>query len=227
MKTPTNKTHDSHLEDLSAFMDGEMAADSSVFFVSRMGNEAMLEQKWTRYHLIRDVICKQDALLADSKFCDCVRQQYQLPEQLLLEPRTNRWLKPVVGLAMTAAVAFVAVSSVIQLPGNAVGPAVDHNALVGSASVETKNFVTPEIPVITTAGSAAVPVSMTSDNLATAMYPVVNQAPHKNNLAEYLFRLQAKDGLGRSVLLLQRPGQQSAIIFIAPTAGQHTNSAQP
>lgn len=216
MNTPKDKSSETHLEDLSTFMDGEMAAQSSVFFVSRMSHESKLEEKWSRYHLIRDVICKQNALLTDSKFCDCVRKAYLLPEQELVEPQANRWFKPVIGLAMTAAVAFVAVSSVVQFPGNPADPAFEEASLALSGQIETKNFVTPEIPVITSAANATVPVSMSSGSYSSAMYPRINQSNPSVNLAEYLFRQQAKTDSGRPLFILHQPGQRGSIIFIAP-----------
>ncbi len=215
MNTSKDKNSDIHLENLSAFMDGEMAAQSSVFFVSRMSHESELENKWSRYHLIRDVMCKQDALLAGSKFCDCVRQAYQVPEQELVEQSTNRWFKPVIGMAMTAAVAFVAVTSVVQFPGDPAASAVDESTLALTASAENINFVTPEIPVLTSAANSTVPVSMSADS---AMYPRVNQVNRPSNLAEYLFRQQAKADSSRPVFILRQPGQRTAIIFIAPSS---------
>jgi len=221
MNTPTDKNSNSHIEDLSAFMDGEMAADSSVFFLARMGHESELEQKWSRYHLIRDLICKQDSLVADSSFCDCVRQKYGAAEPAELpEQQSQRWLKPVIGLAMTAAVAFVAVTSVVQLPGNPVSPVLEPSALAVNSSAADKNFVTPEIPLITAAAATAVPVSMAAGSSNTAIYPIVNQTEKSANLAEYLFRQQASRENGRSVFILQKPGQRAAIILIAPK-GRH------
>ncbi len=227
MNTPKDKSSEIHLEDLSAFMDGEMAAQSSVFFASRMSHESELGNKWSRYHLIRDVICKQEALLAGSKFCDCVRQGYQMPEQELVEQPTNRWLKPVIGMAMTAAVAFVAVTSVVQLPGDPASSALDEPTLVLATKEESKNFVTPEIPVLTSAANATVPVSMSADSPASTMYPRVNQVNGSANLAEYLFRQQAKADSSRPVFILRQPGQRASIIFIAPSSSSKSTAPGP
>lgn len=101
------------LEQLSAFMDGELPAAEERLLLARLERDPALRAAWERYHMVSDVM--RDAL---------PRQRVSVADRVMAEldqvptPRRRRvsgWLKPAVGVAVAASVAMVAV---ISLPQN-------------------------------------------------------------------------------------------------------------
>ncbi|MBE9548914.1 MAG: sigma-E factor negative regulatory protein [Proteobacteria bacterium] len=211
-------------EDLSAFMDGEMPSDTSVFLLRRISHEDSLGQKWQRYHLIRDVICREDVHLSSSEFCDCIRQrcadmEADIATGAVLEQagNSNRWFKPVLGLAMTAAVAFVAVTSVLEQPLNDQGsPAISADLQALAVTAGRPDFVTPENPLITPASGMVMPASGVSTGGMSSTYPLI-PGNSETTTAEYLFRDNQLEGdVGRPIFILAQPQTLSGFILLAP-----------
>ncbi|MCF6225195.1 MAG: sigma-E factor negative regulatory protein [Xanthomonadales bacterium] len=214
------------VEDVSALMDGEMPSDTSVFLLRRMQHEDGLGSKWQRYHLIRDVICEQSVHISNTEFCDCIRSRCEemdadtttdVANQLPLG-NSQRWFKPVLGLAMTAAVAFVAVTSVIQQPLNDQGlpaPGSAQQELLADISAHP-DFVTPENPLVTAASGMVMPASGVSSGGLNTTYPLI-PGDSPTTTAEYLFRHNQLEGdVGRPVFILNQAQKYNGFIVISP-----------
>ena len=213
------------IADLSEFMDGEMAGETSVFLLRRINNDTNLSQKWQRYHLIRDVICDQKLHVSNPEFCAYISKRcaemdteaIAISEQTNAEDR-NRWFKPALGLAMTAAVAFIAVTSVVQQPLNKQGipnPGVSPLSIVADISAHP-DFVTPENPLITPASSMVIPASSVSSGGANSTYPMI---PGSSDLitTEYLFRHSQLEGdVGRPIFIHSNPHKFNGFIVTIP-----------
>ncbi len=134
-------------EHISALMDDEFDHHS----LNELLQDDDLKQTWTRYHLIGD--CLRDHLPGqiDSNFAQRVRAQLA-DEPTLLAPvaRSNHGLKPLMGFAIAASVALVAVlgirqntDSVAPVPGQ---PVVASNDIARSAnSPDTFTFNEPQV----------------------------------------------------------------------------------
>ncbi len=211
--------------DLSEFMDGEMASETSVFLLRRISNDTGLSQKWQRYHLIRDAICDQELHVSNPEFCACISErcaEMDTENVAISEPISaengNRWFKPALGLAMTAAVAFIAVTSVVQQPLNKQGipnPGASPLSLTADIS-ELPDFVTPENPLITPASSMVIPASSVSSGGANPTYPMI---PGSSDLstAEYIFRHSQLEGdVGRPIFIHSNPHKFNGFIVTIP-----------
>jgi len=228
MKNHTDKTNiASQAENLSVLMDGEMPNETSVFLLRRMQHEDALGNKWQRYHLIRDVICEQSVHVTNAEFCDCIRSRCEeidtdaksaaaISEVQL--SNSQRWFKPVLGFAMTAAVAFVAVTSVVQQPLNEQGlpaPGSDQQEQLAELSAHP-DFITPENPLVTAASGRVMPASGVSSGGLNTSYPLI-PGTSQTTTAEYLFRNNQLEGdVGRPIFILNQPRKFNGFIVISP-----------
>ena len=100
---------DSNREHLSALMDGELDHKGSEFLLRRLSSDDDLGAQWRRYHLVRASLHKELSGIGDISS--------RVSAALADEPSIGRsglpgWLKPVVGSAIAASVAMVAVIGV-------------------------------------------------------------------------------------------------------------------
>ncbi|MDR9436939.1 MAG: sigma-E factor negative regulatory protein [Thiohalophilus sp.] len=101
-------------EKLSAFMDDEYHPEVLESLKQDTGARA----RWTRYHLIRDVLSGHSQTVPSSDFADRVSAAIR-EEPTVLRPAARRFgqgLRQVAGLAIAATVATVAVLTVQQSP---------------------------------------------------------------------------------------------------------------
>jgi len=130
-------------------MDGEMSRDSGMFLTRRLASDESLCDAWERYHLIRDCIrqpgSKHFVTGLTVKLAASLEDE-QLP--VVSAWRSNRWLKPVSGLAIAASVALMAI--VVTAP--------QQGALPGDTAIaESANqpFVSPNILPLAPVSQAA------------------------------------------------------------------------
>lgn len=103
-------------EKLSALLDGELEVNELEPIIKKVAHESTLLETWGRYHLIRDAMRGQLAILASTNIAANVSAQLQL-EPSILAPRrrsairvqTTRWIA---GMAVAASVAAVAIVGV-------------------------------------------------------------------------------------------------------------------
>ena len=97
--------HDSR-EQLSALMDGELAKDELRFLLRRFGPDADLAPTWSRYHVARYAMRRQEVLALRPDFCEAIFARLQ--EESLPGRRGLPLLRWASGGAIAAAVAVAA-----------------------------------------------------------------------------------------------------------------------
>ena len=125
-------------EHISSLMDGEVSAETGRFLLRRLGSDADLSATWARYHLVRDCLRHDDGKLYGDDLCQRVNRALQ-DEPVARAWPGRRWLRPVAGGAIAAAVALVAVLAVD--PGQRAAP--ESNAGLVRAE-PAASFIGPE-----------------------------------------------------------------------------------
>ena len=94
-------------EQLSALMDGELARDETLFLMRRISNDAGLVQRWSSYHVSRQVMRRQDVFVLPDSFSAQIlaRIDDEIPPHVA---RGSRWLRWAGGGAIAASVAVIA-----------------------------------------------------------------------------------------------------------------------
>jgi sigma-E factor negative regulatory protein RseA len=146
-------------EHISSLMDGEVNAETGRFLLRRLGSDADLCATWARYHLVRDCLRHDDGALYGSDLCQRVNRALEDEPVVRTGTRlTRRWLRPVAGGAIAAAVALMAVMAVD--PGQRVAP----ETAAGLARTEpAASFISPDglngVPVSRAASIGAPPTA--------------------------------------------------------------------
>ena len=110
------------LEHLSSLMDGELSNEAGSFLTRRLFSNEEMCGSWERYHLIRDCIRQPGSKQMVTGFSARVSATLETEEVPTVSAwRTNRWLKPVSGLAIAASVALVAIMVAAPQPGQVPG----------------------------------------------------------------------------------------------------------
>ena len=110
------------LEHLSSLMDGELSNEAGSFLTRRLFSNEEMCGSWERYHLIRDCIRQPGSKQVVTGFSARVSATLETEEVPTVSAwRTNRWLKPVSGLAIAASVALVAILVTAPQPGQVPG----------------------------------------------------------------------------------------------------------
>lgn len=109
-------------EQLSALLDGELPPEETTLLLKRLGREAELAQRLTRYRLCGDVLRGERAQpRADftMRVSAAIAAEPPLapPRAAGRRPGGVRWLAPLAGLAVAASVAVVAVLVLRLSPG--------------------------------------------------------------------------------------------------------------
>ncbi len=93
-------------EQLSAFMDGELGRDETRFLLRRAERDSGLVQRWTRYHVVRQTLRRQEIVALRVDFSRAVMTR--LNEEHAAPIVRNAWLRWGSGGAIAAAVAVTA-----------------------------------------------------------------------------------------------------------------------
>ena len=101
------------LEHISSLMDGELSRETGLFLTRRLSADHELTGTWQRYHLIRDCIRQPGGTVPlvnlSQRMKDALSEEQSAP---VSGWSSNRWLKPVSGLAVAASVAMLAIVAV-------------------------------------------------------------------------------------------------------------------
>ncbi len=94
-------------EQLSALMDGELERDQTRFLLKRVLTDADLPQRWSRYHVARQTLRRQEVFVLPADFADRVmgRIEVEPAAQARSQPV---WLRWGAGGAIAASVAVAA-----------------------------------------------------------------------------------------------------------------------
>lgn len=106
-------SNEPELEQLSALVDGDLAAPGRERLLRRLGEDSELRARWGSYHLIGDVLRGEHVAGAVGGVAAQVRERLAA-EPVVLAPRRARarrpaWLAPGLGLAAAASLGAVAV----------------------------------------------------------------------------------------------------------------------
>ena len=127
------------LEHLSSLMDGELSREAGSFLTRRLFSDDGMCETWERYHLIRDCIRQPGSKRVVTGLSTRLSASLDAEEVPIVSTwRTNRWLKPVSGLAIAASVALMAIVVTAPQPGQV--PAEGDAALVPPVA---QSFVSP------------------------------------------------------------------------------------
>ena len=116
-------------EDLSALMDGELAAEPTRFLLRRLDHDPELAATWSRWHVIRACLASDSSRLSMSKPGDdlAARVAAALESEAGTHARQRHWTRYVGGGAIAAGVAVAA------LMLNAPNPRIDTPAPVAQS----------------------------------------------------------------------------------------------
>jgi sigma-E factor negative regulatory protein RseA len=156
-------------EQLSAFMDGELGRDEMRFVLKRAESDGGLIERWTRYHVARQALRRQEIVALRVDFSSALMTRLDA-EDAPLHSR-NLWLRWGSGGVIAAAVAVAAlvvtkpatepelVSVAATVPAPRVNPpmtAVPTQVASTNPAFQTPAFQTPLVPnspIQTTAAS--------------------------------------------------------------------------
>ncbi|HET7360202.1 MAG TPA: RseA family anti-sigma factor [Rhodanobacteraceae bacterium] len=173
---------DTHRENLSALVDGELQREQIRFLLRRMDHDAGLRAAWHRYHLMGDGLRREMPLLADAHFADGVLAAIG---GAAVSAR-RRWLQWSAGGAIAAGVAAVALM-VAQPPG---APQRQADVLVASAPETTVATQPASAPAVPRWLSATPTAAQLSEPAAAIFYPsgpaTDAASPYARQLAPYL-----------------------------------------
>ena len=93
-------------EQLSAFMDGELGRDETRFLLKRTGSDGELTARWSRYHVARQALRRQEIVTIRVDFAS--RVMAELEAETAPDAVRTPWLRWGSGGAIAAAVAVAA-----------------------------------------------------------------------------------------------------------------------
>lgn len=118
---------DTHRENLSAGMDGELTQEELRFLLRRLDHDTALQQAWSRYHVVRDGLRRQQPLLSSEGFSTRVMLAIEQETAVAAgSGRRRHWLRWSAGgaIAATVAVAALLVSQPTGPGGDSTAPRV-------------------------------------------------------------------------------------------------------
>jgi Anti sigma-E protein RseA, N-terminal domain len=124
------------LEDLSALMDGELAAEPTRFLLRRLDHDPELAATWTRWHMIRACLSSDSSRMSVPKTGDDLAARVAAVLQTETEPqvRQRHWARYVSGGAIAASVAVAALMLNTPNPRTAVSVSVGQSRPASSAN---------------------------------------------------------------------------------------------
>ncbi|HUD43269.1 MAG TPA: sigma-E factor negative regulatory protein [Dokdonella sp.] len=212
-------------EHLSALMDGELRRDESRFLLKRLERDADLGAVWTRYHLARQVLRRQDIHALRPDFSAGVFARIEA-ENLQPARRGAAWVRWASGGAVAASVAVAALVLTPPAVDTADAPATQPRIAAsrsGGAPVAAAPASVSTLPQdvrTTLPGPVMVPLQPASATVGEADWaqPAAALDPR---LQSYLIRhYQAVGAAGQSAVvpyvLLSTPAQSSPAPADAP-----------
>lgn len=151
-------------EQLSAFADGELGRDETRFLLRRAASDVGLARRWTRYHVIRQALRRQEIVVLRTDFSSALIAR--LDAEDMSHGNSRVWLRWGSGGAIAAAVAVAALmvtkpatepeltpvaTTVTPLRPAPIAPAAQSQ--VASAKPAFQTPLVPNSPIQTTAAS--------------------------------------------------------------------------
>ncbi|HMB56837.1 MAG TPA: RseA family anti-sigma factor [Arenimonas sp.] len=154
-------------EQLSALMDGELPADEARFLERRLANEPALRERWERMQLASACMKGQPLRLMRASLAENVAKD------LAIEPTAKKSRRPLLGWAIAASVALLAV---------AFGPRWGSHETSSTAPVLADTPVIQFAPFVATPSSAdlVAEASATAAPMESLIKPAPRSVPAKN-----------------------------------------------
>lgn len=142
-------------EDLSALMDGELAAEPTRFLLRRLDHDPELGATWSRWHLIRACLASDAARMSapklDDGFSARVAAALQADARPARQVRPRHWARYMGGGAIAAGVAVAA------LMLNTPNPRVGASAPVAQSGAAPATAAVPALAEAAPAGNQITP----------------------------------------------------------------------
>ena len=208
-------------EQLSALMDGELPREQTRFLLKRVEHDAALTGRWSRYHVVRYAIRRQDVAPVGEAFA--LRVMAAIEAEALPMAATGtagRWLRWGSGGAIAAAVAVAALVS--TRPGGE--PSVGGSSIVSATSNPV--LTTPATAFVAGGSDFRPPLLSVPAQPATASTSTLAQpASFDPRLESYLVRhYEATRASGQSgfapYVLLVVPSRQASLPTQSESAGE-------
>ena len=134
-------------EELSAFVDGEIERSRQRFVIKRLTEHTSVADRWSRYHLARQVMRKESFVAAD--LSARVARALETSPALEQDPSPRRFLKPVAGGLIAASVAVVALVGMNRSLLDGSSPTIGdvEQGFVSQTTPMDRVFTQPAIPV--------------------------------------------------------------------------------
>jgi sigma-E factor negative regulatory protein RseA len=137
MKTVMNMNI-SKEEQLSAYMDDELGADSADKLVKQLHEDDALKEKWARYHLVRDIVKRETAADLAHNLAERVSLAIDNEPVILAPGRLDRkpvsaFARQVAGLAVAASITAITILT-IQEVNKEIQPAANQVAVAKSGN---------------------------------------------------------------------------------------------
>jgi sigma-E factor negative regulatory protein RseA len=115
---------DDKKEWISALADGELNGDELRRGLDALRNDSALQQSWSRYHLVRDVLHSNLEARVMPDLSERVAAALESEPAILAPQRGHRpWLRHAAGLAVAASVTGVAILGITGINEEGEGPA--------------------------------------------------------------------------------------------------------
>jgi sigma-E factor negative regulatory protein RseA len=160
-------------EQLSAFMDGELGRDETRFLLRRTESDGQLTARWSRYHLARQALRRQEIVAIRVDFASSIMAQLEA-ESAPVAARTP-WLRWGSGGAIAAAVAVaalmvtrpaeqpsptpIAATNPARTPQVALATAPSASSEIAAANPAFQTPLVPNSPIQTTAAALSTDVT--------------------------------------------------------------------
>lgn len=143
---------DTHRENLSAGMDGELTQEELRFLLRRLDHDSTLQQAWSRYHVARDGLRRQLPPPASSGFSARVMLAIEQESVAAEGGRRRHWLRWSAGGAIAASVAVAAL-----MVAQPVGPGSDGSSAAPQVAAvhQARNASRIEAPAARAAATPA------------------------------------------------------------------------
>jgi len=176
-------------ERVSALVDSELTSFESRRLIDELENDAALRKRWSRYHLIGDILRDEVPVKIDRNFAAGVMERvHQETASGTVSIHANTWRKPLAGVAIAASVAVVSLLGLKNL--------TSEGGLTPAQIAKSENTTTTSSQPVASSGVAVAngmvqPVSIEKSNIkdlqgkAETLRPVASDPRMNDYLATH------------------------------------------
>lgn len=172
------------LEQLSAWMDGELPADEARFLQRRLANDVALREQWERWQLAADCLKGHPVRLQDAALAGRIQAAIAAGPQR----------RPASGLGWLASAAVIALAAVL-LPGVLSEAPAPEGVAASAALAPTPASAPVEAPAVPALADALEPVPPMSPLPSVRDFPLVDTGDKQWPRSPLIPEADARDGL--------------------------------